>query len=121
MKRNILLFAVIIIVSIILIYPVGNFFNEYILKEQGGAGFDVGPDQAMINLFVGGMITLPFLSPLFFGIWGRSKLRWFFAIILSLPIIFIFKWAGTYLYIPFISFISGAIIANVVNFFRNRA
>lgn len=114
MKRNILVFLLTIIVSIILIYPLGYLLNKFIFHQQGGGGFDVGPDKIMIDLFIGGIAAPPFLASLAFSIWGRGKWKWVFAIILSLLSIFLFRWAGIYLIIPFISFAFGLILAKFI-------
>ena len=119
MKRNILLVLIVILLIIIFIYPIGYTLNKIIFHETGG-GFDVGPDEAMVNVFIGGMIVPPLLSSLLFGLWGKGRSKWILAIILSSPSIFLFKWAGIYLVLPFIAFVTGLLLAKLVKFIIKR-
>jgi len=113
MKRNLLLVLVVIIVSMILIYPVGYWANKLIFQQYGDGGFDVGPDQMMVDLFIGGMIIPPLVGPFIFGIWGEKKSKWLLAVILSLPSILFFRWAGIYLLIPLTSFCVGTLLSKI--------
>lgn len=119
MKRNILLLLLTIVLSIVCIYPLGYVFNQFIFHQQGG-GFDVGPDENMINIFIGTMATPPLLSAFIFGIWGKSKWRWLFATIISVPSIILFRWAGIYMIVPLVSFLFGVILAKSINFLAEK-
>ncbi len=120
MKRNLLLFFLILISTLILIYPLGYVANNLIFNEKGGAGFDVGPDQVMVDIFVGIMVVPPLLSSFVFSRWGKGNARWLLALIISLPSIFLFRWAGIYLLIPIISFFIGAVLSLITSYIKKN-
>lgn len=112
MKRNILLFIVLLFLIVILIYPIGYLLNELFFHQKGG-GFDVGFDDDMVNIFIGGMATPPLISFLIYSLWGKNKSKWLFASILSLPSVFLFTWAEYYLLLPFVSILVGITLAKL--------
>lgn len=119
MKRNFALLFIVIILSVLLIYPLGYTLNQLIFHQQGG-GFDVGIDDATVNIFIGIMTIPAFLASLLFGIWGSGRYKWIFAIILSLPFVIIFSWAGSYMLVPLVSFLFGIVVTKFIGLVTPR-
>lgn len=119
MKKNLFILFLVIILSVILIYPLGYILNQFVFHQQGG-GFDVGPDDMMVDIFIGAMVIPPLLSSFMYSFWGKGKQKWIYALILSLPSVIFFRWAGIYLVIPLISFVSGIILAKLINFIISK-
>jgi len=114
MKRNILLFFVLVVLSPLLAIPFGYLLNSYIFIISGGfATFSLPTDlSAIIN---GLPVSYLFLTPLLFIILGKSK-KLLVAIILSLPmLIFSYIVSPEYLFWSLIFFISGIILAKLIN------
>lgn len=119
MKRNILVFVFLVLLSLLVTYPLGKIFNDLFFHQSGG-GFDVGLDEVTVNLIIGILIIPAFLTPLLYGIWGIGNWRWLVATVLTLLIFPFLSWAGSYLWFSVISFISGVIFAQIINFLRGR-
>ncbi len=113
MKRNILLIFGIIILSIILAIPFGNFLNKYVFTIRGGFGtFSLPTDLSSI---INGLVVAYLFSVSFILISFCKSHRLILTIILSLPaIIFSYIISIQYLFWSVIFFISGLIIALII-------
>ena len=119
MKRNILVVVVVLLLSLVLTYPLGMISNK-LFFHQTEAGFDVGLDETAINLIIGILIFPSLFSSLIFGIWGIGRWKWIIAILLFSPLFVFFNWAGTYLWLPVASFVSGIILVQIIDFLRGK-
>lgn len=121
MKRNILLVFLLVVISILLSYLLGGFINTRIFGLSGFEGFFVPTE--IINFINSFPFLYIFLSPFLFISFGKGK-KILWSVLSILPILyFLFDIeSGTKIWFwSIIFFASGAIIANVVNFFKNRA
>jgi len=119
MKRNFLLFLVLITLTLLLAYPFGYIVNKIINFTNGGTSvISVGPPVSFFEFIIGFGILYPILSTILFGIWGRGK-KWLWAFILCLPVF----WMASrfdFLYVMFTLtfFILGLIIVLIINFLK---
>lgn len=111
MKRNFFLIGLVILLSIILIYPLGRVLNLIFFHEMAGGGFDVGLDDTSLYILLGFTSIPPILSSLIFGLYGTSKWKWFFAAALSVPSVIFVVWLGVYQTVPLASFLIGIVIS----------
>lgn len=119
MKRNIFLVFVLIVLSILLSAPSGYLLNKYIFVVNGGfATFSIPTDlSAIIN---GLPVSYLFLIPLLFIIFGKQK-KILMVVLFSLPmIIFSFMVSIEYLFWSLIFFVSGIILAKLINFIISK-
>src|SRR3989344_7798031 len=116
MKRNFLLFFVLIILSLTLAHSLGYVVNKIVNFTNGSTSvISVGPPVYFFEFMIGFGILYPILSTILFGIWGKGK-KWIWAFVLCLPVFWIASRFG-FLYVMFtlVFFILGFAIVIVIN------
>ncbi len=116
MKRNLGLFGVLIVLSLLLAYPLGFVMSSQFLSGASGLVFS----EDFLKFTDGLFLVYLILTPLIFGIWGQGR-RWFKVAIVSLPVMAFCVFVGSgYLGWSLIFFISSIILTLIINFFRYR-
>lgn len=120
MKKNLSLFFLVIVASLVFAYPVGILLG-YISPSFRFGGFATFSTPADISLFSNGLpISFLFLQPLFLGLWGKNK-KWVWVVTSIIPIlIFSFFVSQRYFFWSVVFFLAGLLISLIINFFKNR-
>lgn len=119
MKRNLLLFIVLLFVSVAVSIPVGNFYSNVLTNYSNGfSTFSIPQDLS--NLLNGFPLSFLFLSPFILGIFGHGK-KWVFTVVVAMLVLILsffinlgyFKWSVIF-------FGAGLLLAVIINYFRNK-
>ncbi len=118
MKRNIVLFFALVVLSVLLAIPFANFVVYNSVFNYYGSWFVTEDVAHFANGFP---FVYILLSPLIFGLWGLGR-KWLWVGISLLPILYFLYYIESETYIWFwssIFFVSGAVLSVVVRYIIN--
>lgn len=117
MKRNFVLFVVLVIISIILAYPFG-FLSWNLAPSYGLSSIVLSNNIGQI--LNGFFWVYLILTPLIFGIWGRGRRKLKIGIV-ALPALALAIFVGQdFLGWSLIFFVSSIILTSLINHFRSH-
>lgn len=118
MKRNILLFFALVVLSVLLAIPFANLFVYNFVFNYYGSWFVTDNVAHFANGFP---FVYILLSPLIFGLWGLGR-KWLWVGISLLPILYILYYiesdTSTWFWSS-IFFVSGAVLSVIVRYITN--
>ena len=115
MKRNILLFILVLVLCLVLAPYFGNWYN--LIDHQYG-GWITGEKGAVV--FVGFILAYVFLTPLIFKLFGKNNQNKLIGWLVSPVFLLYAGYNWKLLYIPILTAITGFLLAKIINFIISK-